>query len=71
MNNSQILLVLSPLIVIDLALLIFALRDLIRRPAAAVVGNNKWLWLAIILLISFGSILYLWLGRKEPPVTDE
>ena len=72
MDSSQLLLALAPLIVLDLALIVFALRDLHRRPAAGVVGGSRWLWLAVILFVgTIGPVVYLWLGRVEPQVRDE
>ena len=55
---------LIPLIIIELALLIIALVDLIRREQ--VKHFPKWVWVLIIVLLNFlGSIAYLILGREE------
>ena len=55
---------LIPLIIIELALLIIALMDLIRRDQ--VKYFPKWVWALIILLLNFlGPIAYLILGREE------
>jgi hypothetical protein len=55
---------LIPLIIIELALLIIALVDLIRRDQ--VKYFPKWVWALIILLLNFlGPIAYLILGREE------
>lgn len=54
-----------PLALISLALEIFALVDLIRRDRREVQGENKWIWVAIIVLVStIGSLVYLLAGRK-------
>ena len=63
---------LAPLVVLSLGLMLFSLRDLYRRPDEGVTGGNRWVWGAVILFgNTVGSILYLSLGRQEPPVGDE
>jgi hypothetical protein len=59
------------LAVVQLALQIFALIDLVRRPAA-LVRPNKWIWATVILLGSLtGAIVYLAVGRRtQPPAAD-
>jgi hypothetical protein len=65
MTNGQLLLLLTPIIVIELALIIFALRDLLR-PERHVRGNSKLLWGIVIVFISLlGPIIYLAAGREE------
>lgn len=55
---------LIPILIIDLGLIAVALWDLYKRER--VKGGNKWVWLAVILLIStFGPIIYLAVGREE------
>ncbi len=62
----------APLVVLSLALMLFSLRDLYRRPGSGVTGGNRWAWGAVILFgNTVGSILYLSLGRQEPPGRDE
>jgi len=54
---------LTPVIVIQLILLVAALVDLIRRPQTR---GPKWVWVLIIVLVNFiGPIIYFVLGRKE------
>jgi hypothetical protein len=54
---------LIPVILIQLALMITALVDLIRR---AQTRGPKWAWLLVIVLINFiGPIIYFVAGRKE------
>ncbi|PVU82844.1 hypothetical protein DDP54_07315 [Cellulomonas sp. WB94] len=56
--------VLVVLVIVQLALDVVALIDLYRRPADRVVSGNKWIWLAVILLVNLiGAILYLVVGR--------
>ncbi len=54
---------LIPVIIIQLGLMIFALIDLVRRPAA---NGPRWLWALIIIVINIiGPIAYFLIGRRE------
>jgi hypothetical protein len=65
MSDSQLLLLLTPIIVVELVLLVIALRDLLK-PERHVRGDSKLMWGLIIVLISlFGPLLYLTVGRQE------
>jgi len=65
MSDGQLLLLLTPIIVIELVLLVVALRDLLK-PERRVRGDSKLMWGLIIVLISlFGPLLYLTVGRQE------
>jgi hypothetical protein len=58
------------LVVVQLGVQIWALVDLIRRPAERVKGS-KWLWGALIVFLSnlaLGAILYFAIGRLPAPV---
>jgi hypothetical protein len=53
-----------PLVLIQLGLMIFALRDLIKRQK--VKGGNKVIWALIIVLGELiGPIVYLIFGRED------
>ncbi len=54
---------LIPVILLQLALMVFALVDLIRREKTR---GPKWMW-AIIIVVGelLGPILYLLFGREE------
>jgi hypothetical protein len=55
---------LIPLILIQLALMVIALVDVVRRQY--VTGGNKIVWILVIVLINvIGPIVYLLFGRKE------
>lgn len=68
------------LAVVQIVLDVVALVDLYRRPADRLTIANKWVWVAIVLLVStVGAIIYLVVGRKpaiaveaapERPTTD-
>ena len=65
MSDGQLLLLLTPIIVVELVLLVIALRDLLK-PERRVRGDSKLMWGLIIVLISlFGPLLYLTVGRQE------
>jgi len=60
---KQYLPLLIPVVLIQLALMITALVDLIRR---AQTRGPKWVWALVILLVNFiGPIIYFVAGRKE------
>jgi hypothetical protein len=64
-SESQILLLALPIVVIELVLIVIALRDLIR-PERRVRGESKLMWGLIIVFIGMlGPIVYLTLGRFE------
>ena len=65
MTDTQILLLLLPVILIEIGLIIFALHDLLRSERT-VRGESKLMWGLIICFISLvGPILYLTVGRRE------
>jgi hypothetical protein len=67
-----VLVVLGVLTLVEITLDVIALLDLYRRPTAQVVLENKWIWVAIVLLVNtVGPILYLAVGRKPPPVAHD
>lgn len=55
--------VITPILVIQLILIVVALIDLVRIPAT---NGPKWMWLLIILLVNIiGPVLYFVIGRKQ------
>lgn len=65
------LVALGALIVLQVVLDVVAFLDLYRRPVEQVALGNKWIWVAIILLVNtLGAIIYLVAGRKSAPVAD-
>ena len=65
MNTTQLLVLAIPLIVVQLGLIAFALKDLLD-PERTVRGGNKAIWAAIIVLGElFGPLAYFALGRQE------
>ena len=65
MTNTQILLLITPIVIVELILIVIALRDLLR-PERQVRGDSKLLWGIVIVFISLlGPIIYLAAGRRE------
>jgi hypothetical protein len=65
------LVALAILALAEVALDAVALVDLARRPREAVAFVNKWVWLAIILVINpIGAIVYLAAGRMPTAPVD-
>jgi hypothetical protein len=59
----RLLPLLAPLVVIQLALIILGLVDLVRRERTR---GPKWAWALVIVLFSLiGPIVYFLLGREE------
>jgi hypothetical protein len=59
----QYLPLLIPVVLIELALMITALVDLIRR---AQTRGPKWVWVLVIILVNLiGPIIYFVAGRKD------
>ncbi len=64
MNETTILLLILPIVILEIALIVFALRDLVR-PERRVRGDSKLLWSIIIVLFQIiGPILYFVVGRE-------
>ena len=54
---------LAPIVVLQLGLMIFALRDLIRRERT---HGPKWVWgLVIVFFNVLGPVIYLVAGRED------
>jgi hypothetical protein len=59
------------LLVVQLVLDVIALMDLYKRPVAQVAFGNKWVWVAIIVLVNtIGAVLYLVIGRKDAQIVE-
>lgn len=56
--------ILIPILIVDIILKIIAFVHIFKQDRYRV--GNRWLWIAIVLLIStFGSIIYFLLGRED------
>ena len=64
MSQTTILLLILPIVILEIALIVFALRDLVR-PERRVRGDSKLLWGVVIVLFQLiGPILYFVVGRE-------
>jgi phospholipase D-like protein len=67
-----VLIALGVVLLLEIALDAVALVDLYRRPIATVAFRNKWIWVALIVLINpIGAVLYLATGRRSVPALEE
>lgn len=65
------LVALGVLVAVQVILDVVALVDLVRRPVDRVTAGNKWLWVAVILLVNVvGAIVYLAVGRRAAPAVE-
>jgi hypothetical protein len=54
---------------LELGLMVWAVLDIIQRPA--VLWGQKWIWLVIVILFGLiGPLVYLAVGRVQPPVPE-
>jgi hypothetical protein len=62
-NFSELIPFLIPIILLQIALIVVALRDLLGRERTK---GPRWAWALIILFVNlFGPIVYLLMGREE------
>jgi Phospholipase_D-nuclease N-terminal len=66
MNSTEIaklVPILIPIILIELALMVAAIVDLIRHPKTRILP--RWVWVLLVLFFQiFGPILYFIIGRE-------
>ena len=64
MSETTLLILILPVVLIEIGLIVFALRDLVR-PERRVRGDSKLLWGVVIVLFQLiGPILYFVVGRE-------
>jgi len=69
--STGTLALLGVVVLVQLALLVAALVDLLRRPDEAVTGGRRWVWiLVVVLLQTIGPIVYFAAGRRPRPLDD-
>jgi len=65
------LVALGVVVVLQLALQVYSLIDLLRRPSEGLKFGKKWMWaLAIVLGQFYGPLIYLALARR-PAILEE
>src|SRR5436309_1935022 len=68
--DTQVLLLLAPLLVLVVGLELVAIIDLLKADRV-VKGGSKVLWLLIILLVNpWGALIYLLFGREDQAHQD-
>jgi hypothetical protein len=69
--NGTVVAAIAVIGIVQIALQVTAIVQLVRTPVERVsLGNKKWLWAVIILLGEIiGPILWFVLGRTPAPVT--
>ncbi len=70
--SAEVIVAVALLSIAQLAVMIWGLVDLFKRPIEQVRWANKWIWAAIIVLVNtfIGTIAYFVFGRI-PAVVDE
>ena len=64
MEGKDMILIITPLVVINLIFVIIALVDLAKRQK--VLWDNKIIWILLIVLVQYlGWIAYFLFGRKD------
>jgi len=59
-------LLLAPLVVLQLALQVAAVVDILRRGPETLRGGRRWPWVAVAVLGSLlGAVVYFAVGRKD------
>lgn len=62
-NLKDLIPFLVPIVMLQIALIVIALKDLTSRER---IKGPKWAWVLIILFVNiFGPIIYLLVGREE------
>jgi len=57
--------------VAQIALEVYAIVDIIKRPKDRITGDNKVLWILLVVFVNLiGAIIYLVVGRKPEAVAD-
>ena len=69
--DPAVILLIVPLVVVELALILFGIVDLLRDDRR-VRGGSKAVWAFIIVFVNFiGPILYFLIGREDGPVEPQ
>jgi Na+/proline symporter len=57
--------------IVQIGVEVYAIIDIIRRPADRIVGEKKWVWIVLVLFVNLiGGIIYLVVGRKPAEVVQ-
>lgn len=62
-NLSELIPFLIPIILLQIGLIVIALKDMVGRERT---NGPKWAWVLVVLFVNiFGPIIYLLAGRDE------
>lgn len=65
MGDTELLLLLAPVLVLDLAIRCVAGYQLYKADVAEVRGGNKAIWAVVIALINFGWVGWFLAGKNS------
>jgi hypothetical protein len=69
--STGVILLALAILVVQLALLVAALVDVLRRPDEAVTGGRRWVWILVIVLVqTIGPLAYFAAGRRPRPAAE-
>ncbi len=64
--SPAVLVMVGVLIVVQLVLEVWAIVDIIRRPATSIAGGSKLVWILVVILVNFlGALAYFAFGRRD------
>jgi hypothetical protein len=67
--STGVIIALVLLALVEIGLMVWAVVDIVQRPA--VLWGQKWIWLVIVILFGIiGPIVYFAVGRVQPPVPE-
>lgn len=61
---AQLLLLIVPLLIVELAMRIYVILDILKEERI-VLGNKKLLWILFTGLVTLGWVVYLVIGRED------
>ena len=69
--DTSVLILVAVVWLVQVALMLWALIDIVRRPSEEIRGAMKWPWVLVVLFLNLvGPIIYLAVGRIVPSVPD-
>jgi len=70
--DTSLVILISVVWLVQVALMLWALIDIVRRPSETIRGAMKWPWILLVLFVNLiGPVIYLAVGRITPAVPDE
>lgn len=70
--SPAVLVMVGVLLVVQVGLEVWAIIDIVRRPATSVAGGSKLIWILVVILVSFvGALVYFAFGRRDVGIASE